>query len=323
MARAREALNLQQGPRTDVSVSLRMLVLIRWVAVLGQGATILFVHYGLGFVLPVESALAVVATSAALNITVTWLRRRPARLGDREAALYLAYDILQLGVLLLLTGGLHNPFAILMLAPVTVSATVLSRRSVLGLSALFEGSSWWVAFRHFRRRKGSLGFMEAVLRSKDPTIFTVLFEDSAALIGLALAFLGILAAQLLEEPVFDGVASIAIGVLLALTAIFLAQETKSLLIGEPASARLQKSVLELVAKDPAIQRANGVLTVHLAPDQIVVALSAEFKDQMRTPEIEASVERIEAALAAAHPEIRMLFVKPQTAEKWLARRRRL
>jgi cation diffusion facilitator family transporter len=194
---------------------------------------------------------------------------------------------------------------------------------VLGLSALFEGSSWWVAFREFRRRKGNLGFVEAVLRSKDPTIFTVLFEDSAALIGLAMAFLGILAAQLLGEPVFDGVASIAIGLLLALTAIFLARETKSLLIGEPASARLQKSVLELVAKDPAIQRANGVLTVHLAPDQIVVALSAEFKDQMRTPEIEASVERIEASLAAAHPEIRALFIKPQTAEKWLSRRQRL
>src|SRR5258708_37967988 len=72
MARAREALSLQRGPRTDVSVSLRMLVLIRWVAVLGQGATILFVHYGLGFILPVESALAVVGTSAALNIAASW-----------------------------------------------------------------------------------------------------------------------------------------------------------------------------------------------------------------------------------------------------------
>ncbi|HEX6842964.1 MAG TPA: hypothetical protein VF113_15615, partial [Stellaceae bacterium] len=76
MARAREALSLQQGSRTDVSVSLRMLVLIRWVAVLGQGATVLFVHYGLGFILPVKGALAVVAASAVLNITVTWLRRR-------------------------------------------------------------------------------------------------------------------------------------------------------------------------------------------------------------------------------------------------------
>jgi cation diffusion facilitator family transporter len=194
---------------------------------------------------------------------------------------------------------------------------------VLALSAVFEGASWWVAFRHFRRRKGNLGYIEAVLRSKDPTLFTVLFEDSAALIGLALAFFGILAAQLLGEPIFDGVASIAIGLLLALTSLFLARETKSLLIGEPASPRLQKAILELVATDPAIQHANGVLTVHLAPDQIVAALSAEFKDQLRTPEIEASVERIEAALTAAHPEIRLLFVKPQTAEKWLDRRRRL
>jgi two-component system, sensor histidine kinase RegB len=148
MARAREALSLQQGSRTEVSVSLRMLVLIRWVAVLGQGATILFVHYGLGFVLPVRSALAVVGASAVLNITVTWLRRRTARLGDGEAALYLAYDVLQLGVLLLLTGGLHNPFAILMLAPVTVSATVLSRRSVLGLSGLTVAAISALAIYH-------------------------------------------------------------------------------------------------------------------------------------------------------------------------------
>jgi two-component system, sensor histidine kinase RegB len=136
MARAGETLGLKPGPGTDVSVSLRMLVLIRWVAVLGQGATILFVHYGLGFVLPVQSALAVVGTSAALNIAASWPRRVSARLGDRDAAFYLAYDILQLGMLLFLTGGLQNPFAILMLAPVTVSATILSRRSVFWLSAL-------------------------------------------------------------------------------------------------------------------------------------------------------------------------------------------
>ena len=149
MARAREVLSQQQGPRTDVSVSLRMLVLIRWVAVLGQGATILFVHYGLGFVLPVQSALAVIGTSAALNIAASWPRRRPARLGDREAALYLAYDILQLGMLLFLTGGLHNPFAILMLAPVTVSATILSRRSVFWLSALTVAAISVLAVFHF------------------------------------------------------------------------------------------------------------------------------------------------------------------------------
>ena len=136
MARSGGALSLRQGVGTDVSVSLRMLVLIRWVVVVGQAATILLVHYGLGFVLPLESALAVVATSAALNIAASWPRRTSPRLGDREASFYLAYDILQLGMLLFLTGGLHNPFAMLMLAPVIVAATILSRRSVFWLSIL-------------------------------------------------------------------------------------------------------------------------------------------------------------------------------------------
>jgi two-component system sensor histidine kinase RegB len=113
-----------------------MLVLIRWVAVIGQAVTVLVVHYGLRFVLPLESALAVVATSALLNLAASWPRRGSPRLGDREASFYLAYDILQLGMLLFLTGGLQNPFAILMLAPVTVSATILSRRSVFWLSTL-------------------------------------------------------------------------------------------------------------------------------------------------------------------------------------------
>jgi two-component system sensor histidine kinase RegB len=121
---------------TEVSVSLRTLVFIRWVAVIGQAITVLLVHYGIGFAFPAEGALAAVAISAALNIVATMSHRSGARLGDREARLYLAYDTLQLSVLLFLTGGLQNPFAILMLAPVTVSATILSRSSVIGLSAV-------------------------------------------------------------------------------------------------------------------------------------------------------------------------------------------
>ena len=148
MAHAGEAPSLRRRPGTDVSVSLRMLVLIRWVVVAGQAATILLVHYGLGFVLPIEGALAVVATSAALNIAASWPRRASPRLGDREAALYLAYDMLQLGMLLFLTGGLQNPFAMLMLAPVTVAATILSQRSVFWLSALTVAAISLIAVFH-------------------------------------------------------------------------------------------------------------------------------------------------------------------------------
>jgi two-component system, sensor histidine kinase RegB len=133
---------------TDVTVSLRKLVLIRWVAVAGQAATVVLVRFGFGFDFKIEAALTAVAISAVLNIVATLSHRGGARLGGREASFYLAYDTLQLGVLLFLTGGLQNPFAILMLAPVTVSATILSRASVIWLSVLTVAALSFLALVH-------------------------------------------------------------------------------------------------------------------------------------------------------------------------------
>jgi len=131
-----------------VVVSLRMLVLIRWVAVLGQAAALLVAHYGLGFELPLPATLGVVAVSAGVNLVAFYVRHAAPRLGQREAAAYLAFDTLQLGVLLFLTGGLQNPFAILMLAPVTVAATILPRGTVASLSALTVASLCVLALFH-------------------------------------------------------------------------------------------------------------------------------------------------------------------------------
>lgn len=117
-------------------ISLRRLVLIRWVAIAGQAATLLVVHYVLDFSLPLLPAFAVVFCSVLLNLLITLYRRAATRLGEREVAFFLAYDLLQLGVLLYLTGGLENPFSILILAPVTVAATVLSSRPVIALAVL-------------------------------------------------------------------------------------------------------------------------------------------------------------------------------------------
>jgi cation diffusion facilitator family transporter len=191
---------------------------------------------------------------------------------------------------------------------------------VLGLSAVFEGTSWWVAFKTFRARKGDLGFIEAAQRSKDPTAFTVLFEDSAALLGIAIAFVGIGAADRFGRWELDGFASMGISLVLTGTAWFLARESKSLLIGEPASGRLEKAILDIAGSDPAIHRANGVMTVHLAPDQIVVALSAEFRDEMTAPDIEACIEHLEHRFRELFPEITTLFVKPQATATWRRRR---
>jgi cation diffusion facilitator family transporter len=192
---------------------------------------------------------------------------------------------------------------------------------VLGLSFLFEGGSWLVALKEFRRKKGNLGWLKAVQVSKDPSVYTVLFEDSAALLGLVVAFACILAAELLEIPELDGAASIGIALILAATAIFLARESKSLLLGEPASPEVQKKVLAIAQQDPVVQRANGVLTLHMGPEEIVAALSIEFEDDVSAPEIEACVERIEARLKAEMPEITRLFVKPQTTGTWERRRK--
>jgi cation diffusion facilitator family transporter len=191
---------------------------------------------------------------------------------------------------------------------------------VLGLSFVFEGASWRVAVKEFRAAKGELSYFQAFRCSKDPTTFTVLFEDTAALVGLAIALAGILASQLLHLPQLDGVASISIAVVLAISSMFLARETKALLIGESALPRVRASILAIAGADPAIRKANGVLTVQLGPDQVVAALSAEFEDHLKTPEIEACVNRVEAAIKQAHPEITILFVKPQTPETWKARR---
>ncbi|MDX8519809.1 cation diffusion facilitator family transporter [Mesorhizobium dulcispinae] len=192
---------------------------------------------------------------------------------------------------------------------------------VLGLSFLFEGSSWLVALKEFRRQKGNQGWFEAVRRSKDPSVYTVLFEDSAALLGLIVAFAGILASELLEIPELDGAGSIGIAAILGATAIFLARESKGLLLGEPASLKVQRKVLAIAEDDPAVQRANGILSVHIGPEEIVAGLSIEFEDHLTAPEIEACVERLEARLKKDMPEITRLFVKPQATGTWERRRK--
>jgi cation diffusion facilitator family transporter len=182
---------------------------------------------------------------------------------------------------------------------------------VLGLAGLFEIGSWIVSARQFNAKRGSQGIYEAFRRSKDPPSFLVFFEDSAAVLGIAIAAAGTFAAVQLRQPVYDGLASILIGLLLAGIAALLAQESKSLLIGERADRRLSESVLRIAGEVDAVDHANGVLTFQLAPDQILIALSLEFRDDARAPEIERAVVELERRVREAHPEVMTVFVKPQ------------
>ena len=192
---------------------------------------------------------------------------------------------------------------------------------VLVASLVFEGATWRVAFRRFRKSKGEQTWLEAFRSSKDASTFTVLLEDTAAVAGLAIAFAGVAAAQFLDAPVLDGAASIGIGLVLIVASVLLLGETKALLIGEAARPEVRADILRIAEADDGIRSANGVLTSHMGPRNIVAALSAEFEDHLDTRQIEACITRVEAAIKQAHPSVRVLFVKPQTPEKWAERMR--
>lgn len=193
---------------------------------------------------------------------------------------------------------------------------------VLVLSFLFESASWIVGWRTFAKARGNLGFWTAFRQSKDPPAFMVLFEDSAALVGIAIAIIGIAAAEQLQMPVLDGVASILIGTVLAMIAILLATESKSLLIGERATPALVEAICTIAQEQHGVVHANSALTAQLAPDQAMVALSIEFDPTLLTEQIEECVARIEEKVRAAHPEVVALFVKPQTLEQFERARRK-
>ena len=122
--------------------------------------------------------------------------------------------------------------------------------SVLGLAVLFEGYSLYIAFKAFQSAKGDKDFWHSIRTSKGPTTFTVLFEDSAAMLGLLVALLGVYLAHNFNNPYFDGAASIGIGIILAAVAVFLAYETKGLLVGEGADPEMLGDIRRLAESDP-------------------------------------------------------------------------
>jgi cation diffusion facilitator family transporter len=185
---------------------------------------------------------------------------------------------------------------------------------VLGLVFLFEGASWLYSLNQFNQARGELGLFKAFILSKDPPSFMTLFEDSVALLGVIIAAVAIFVAAGLGHPEADGIGSIGIGLILGTTSLFLARESKSLLIGEQTYPSIRNSILALANEQPSCLKANGLMTVQLGPDQVVAMLSLEFSDELRAPKIEELVVALEAKIRHDNPEVIALFVKPQAAK---------
>jgi cation diffusion facilitator family transporter len=186
---------------------------------------------------------------------------------------------------------------------------------VLGVSVALEGSSWTLAVREFAATKRSdRGWWRSIHESKDPAAFIVLFEDSAAIAGLAVAAAGVWASHHFADPRIDGAASIVIGLILAGVAVLLAREAKGLLIGERADPEVVATVRRLVAAHPQITGVNHVRTIHTAPDSVFVAISADFVDTLTMGEGETLIETLEAELRAAVPELASIYIRPEKRE---------
>ena len=182
---------------------------------------------------------------------------------------------------------------------------------VLVVSFLLEGASWITAVRGFAGAKGKQGWWEAIRSSKDPPAFIVLFEDSAALAGLAIAGAGIFLSHETNDGRWDGVASILIGVVLGVVAILLARESKDLLIGERASPELVAAIRKAIDMRPEVVRVGEVISVHLGPQSVFVATSVDFVDSVSAGAVEVLIADVEARLRNDWPQIGSVYIKPR------------
>ncbi len=198
-----------------------------------------------------------------------------------------------------------------LVAPVPVKISYVNY-GVIGLALIFEGTSWYIALTEFIKSKGAWGYLQAIHRGKDPSIFIVLLEDSAAIIGLFVAFMGIFFSHMTGSPVYDSAAAVIIGMILAGTAILLASETKGLLIGESANKEVIQGIREIASSYKDIKQVNEVLTMHMGPDFILVNISVDFMDPILATAVEVTVAGLDKAIKQAYPKVQRIFIEVET-----------
>jgi cation diffusion facilitator family transporter len=182
---------------------------------------------------------------------------------------------------------------------------------VLGVAAIFEAITWTIAYREFRRVKGPLSWWSAMRTSKDPMAFMVLVEDTAAIIGLAIALLGIASADALNSPRLDAVAAVLIGVILGAVGLVLAYKCKGLLIGESVEPGVLASIRAIAEADPAVSRLVRALTMHFGPTDVLLTMEIQFRPELSAGAVAHAIERLDQAIRARHAEVRLIFLEAQ------------
>ena len=183
---------------------------------------------------------------------------------------------------------------------------------VLGISMILEGFSWTVAVKQFNLARGKTPPLQFIREAKDPSLYTVVLEDSAAELGLILAFLGLFFGHLFNNPYLDGIAAVLIGVLLASVATILLRETKGLLIGEGLSMDEVGEIHQIVESDPSIDRCGRVLSMYMGPENLVVTIDAGFKPGISSGEVLAAIDRVEKQIFARFHQAKSVFIEAES-----------
>lgn len=191
---------------------------------------------------------------------------------------------------------------------VTVGGLTLNTL-VLSAAIVFEGFALRTALQEFAKQRGDTPFFEAIVTSKDPTTFTVVFEDSAAMAGLVVALIGVHLASALHMPILDGIASMVIGGILCSVAAFLVWESKKLLIGEAASPALRDQIRALAQEDADVAAVQRLLTMHMGPYSLLLNMDLRFRDGLDAAAVERAVHRLETRIREEHPSVQYIFVE--------------
>jgi cation diffusion facilitator family transporter len=180
---------------------------------------------------------------------------------------------------------------------------------ILGVSILFEGYSFVVSIKEFKAANNGRPLLQAIKASKDPSGFTVIFEDAAALLGLLTALIGIYLSHTFGWLRADGIASVVIGALLITVAVLLIVKCKALLIGEGAEAATLQNIRHIVQSDPDVDHAGYPFTMYFGPHTILLTMNVQFRKGIDATATEASIDRVEAAIRNAHPDIQHIYLE--------------
>jgi cation diffusion facilitator family transporter len=181
---------------------------------------------------------------------------------------------------------------------------------VLGVSFLLTAITVIITLKRFNRQRGDLGFFEAIRKSRDPSVFIVLLGDIGDLIGLLIAFFGVLLGHLLHNPYYDGIASMVIGIFLIGISIVLVRESRSLLMGESVSKKTIQEIIALTEADPSIVKVKRHFSMYMSPDEVVLQMIAVFKKDLTTREITEAIKRIIKIIQEKFPRMKQIFIEP-------------